>query len=754
MSGNRFSYLLVLLLAFSIGNSQAHSDEKPRLFDATAALRDFRLKHDIPLFELPADRDQTRKELKGTVPKIRQLGEMEVFWIVDFTNFTNLGYLSPNEDKTYTFAELARISPHAYLYVEMGLGIDSDLLDQMVSEFESAIYGKMTPVFGMPPDALDEDPRVTILIATFLGTSMFGATAAGYFDDANQYTDSEAFYMNLGHSNEQEMIYINKDFVTRNMFTNQLDPLVLGLFAHEYQHMLHWARDPVEDVWINEGCSEYAMFLSEFDDTTDQHKEMFAISPTDSLTSWDNTLSQYGGSYFFMRYLGDHYGGNSAIEAITSSQFRSLEGIHSFLQSHSGVTFPEVFHNWGMANMLDTSSGDYSYSFEKSPPYWRILYESVGLQDLMPIFFTLRLKSFNVPEFEAFLPVWTHEYYLLQRAAGEAGQPFHGTIEVDGDYRVRVTYAALQQVGSFPDVTYNLLREDPVQLSPQGFGTFNIPGGDNHAALIISCLSSGHGPSITNATMTYRIQTFPGAAGALVQDVTAPAGVDDLSIESIVDDRMTLSWTAPGDDGMSGMANLYDMRYSTEPLTPDNFATGIPVRNLAFPRSPGTVEQFTPPDLPAETTLHFLLKIEDDAGHTAWSNSASGINGPADIIPPASITDLRIQSVGNLRAALLWSAPGDDGVDGTAKSYDFRWSLTPITTLMEFRQAQIVPGPNPAIAGTPQSVQIDEIPEDTEVIYAALRTIDDSGNVSGVSNVVQIPLGTSAVSEELWGLYK
>lgn len=746
--------VFIFLLVASIGIQYGRAEEKPRLFDATAALRDFRLKEDIRLDQLPADHEMSGKTLKGGVPKTKQLGEMEVFWIVDFTNYTTLGYLTPNEDKTYTFAELVRISPHAYLYVEMGLSIETDLLDQMVNEFEASIYGKMTPVFGLPPDALDGDPRVTILIATFLGTSQFGATAAGYFDDANQYTDAEAFYMMLGHSNEREMVYINKDFVTRNLFTMELDPLVLGLFAHEYQHMLHWARDPIEDVWINEGCSEYAMFLSDFDDTTDQHKEMYAITPTDSLTSWDNTLSQYGGGYFFMRYLGDHFGGNNAIQSVVSDQYRSLEGVHSYLLAQHGRTFPEVFHNWGMANMLDTTSGDYSYSFEKSPPYWRILYESVGLQDLIPIFFTLRLKSFNVPEFETFLSVWTHEFYLFQRGQGEMGQPFQGTIDVDGDFRVRVTYAALQAVGSFPDVSYSLLREDSVQLSPDGHGRFNIPSGDNHFALVVTCLSSGEGPSISNATMTYRVQTFPGVASSLVQDVTAPSGITDLAIETVTDDRMSLTWTAPGDDGINGMANLYDLRYSTEPLTPANFSSGIPIRNLAFPRAPGTPERVATHPLPPDTNLYFLMKIEDDVGLVAWSNAVNGLTGPHDIIPPAAITDLRIQSIGNQKVTLRWSAPGDDGIIGTAKSYDFRWSSSPVTTLMEFRQAQPLLAPLPAPSGSPQSIQIEDIPEETETIYAAIRSIDDSGNVSDVSNVVQIPLVTSSVPEELWGLYQ
>ncbi len=117
--------------------------------------------------------------------------------------------MTPNEEKIPVEAQLVSVSDHAYLYVESGLGLSSSVLEQLQYDFETNMYGTLVPVFGNPPDELDGDSHITILVATFVGTSLVGATAAGYFDDANQYTDTEAYYRELGHSNEREMIYIN-----------------------------------------------------------------------------------------------------------------------------------------------------------------------------------------------------------------------------------------------------------------------------------------------------------------------------------------------------------------------------------------------------------------------------------------------------------------------------------------------------------------------------------------------------------------
>jgi len=747
--------LLLVLITFPL--TASGQDQPTRWFDATRALQESQGKGQVSVEKLPFDPFGARKKDKGVVPKAHSVGEIEYFWIVDFTNYVNTGVLTPNEEKIITFAELVRVSPHAYLYVELGLSIDNDLMDAMINQFESEIYSKVGAVFGAPPDALDGDPRVTILIATFVGTSLIGGTAAGYFDDANQYTSTEAFHAGLGYSNEREMVYINEYFVARDDYTGELSTLVLGLFAHEYQHMLHWALDRNEDVWFNEGCSDFAMYVADYDNTVDQHKEMFALNPTDSLTSWDNTLSQYGAVYYFNRFLGDKFGGNAMIETLSHSRLKGAEGIDYFLRRDHGTDFSTVFHNWTMANLFDTAAGDYSYSFFDSPPYWLSTYESIfgdflwGVTDF-PVFFTQRTKPITSPELETSLQPWANDYHLFQRGSGETGA-FHGYISVEGDWLARVTYAETNRSGSFLDVSYNLLQEIPVQLDTSGYGEFDIPSNHTTFTVIVSSLSYGHGSSISDATMPYRIGILPGPASYIVTDTLPPAPVNDLAVTGVADDRVSLQWTAPGDDGHLGMAASYELRYATSPLNVSNFPEGTLVGNLSFPRAPGTIETLIPVNLPESSTLYFLLKIEDDAGHESWSNMVSAANGPADVIPPSTTTDLRLVSRTETSATLQWTTPGDDGDSGQAAFYDLRWSLDPMTNLMEYRRSEIAPTPQPKTVDSRELVTVTGLPEDTEHLYFALRTSDESGNFSGISNVVDIGLEPSGIAEESWQSY-
>ena len=52
-----------------------------------------------------------------------------------------------------------------------------------------------------------------------------------------------------------------------------------------------------------------------------------------------------------------------------------------------------------------------------------------------------------------------------------------------------------------------------------------------------------------------------------------------------------LTFTAPGGDWMTGRASVYDVRWSTRPITPTSFATATPVGGLPPPAAPGSHER-------------------------------------------------------------------------------------------------------------------------------------------------------------------
>ncbi|MBI5709857.1 MAG: hypothetical protein HZC42_06040 [Candidatus Eisenbacteria bacterium] len=85
---------------------------------------------------------------------------------------------------------------------------------------------------------------------------------------------------------------------------------------------------------------------------------------------------------------------------------------------------------------------------------------------------------------------------------------------------------------------------------------------------------------------------------------------------------------------------------------------------------------------------------------------------------------------------LTWTAPGDDSLLGTATLYDMRMASTPIT-LSNWGSATGIPGlPAPLVSGTTQAVTVRGLTPG-ETVYFAVRTRDDAGNWSGLSNVVR-----------------
>ena len=55
---------------------------------------------------------------------------------------------------------------------------------------------------------------------------------------------------------------------------------------------------------------------------------------------------------------------------------------------------------------------------------------------------------------------------------------------------------------------------------------------------------------------------------------------------------VALRWTAPGDDGMCGQAQSYDVRYSSSPITSQNFAQATEVSGEPAPGASGSTQQF------------------------------------------------------------------------------------------------------------------------------------------------------------------
>ena len=111
---------------------------------------------------------------------------------------------------------------------------------------------------------------------------------------------------------------------------------------------------------------------------------------------------------------------------------------------------------------------------------------------------------------------------------------------------------------------------------------------------------------------------------ALAAALLAPG---PLRAESIL-----LSWTAPGDDGMSGRASTYELRYSPAPPagadTAGWWGAATSVAGLPAPLSAGSRESFLVANLDPATTYYFVLRTSDEVPNVSgYSNIAVRTTG-------------------------------------------------------------------------------------------------------------------------------
>jgi len=119
-----------------------------------------------------------------------------------------------------------------------------------------------------------------------------------------------------------------------------------------------------------------------------------------------------------------------------------------------------------------------------------------------------------------------------------------------------------------------------------------------------------------------------------------------------------------------------------------------------------------------------------------------------DAVAPAQVANLRaIRSTAD-SVQLEWTSTGDNGVDGNATRLELRYSTAPITAA-NFASAMLAPKlPAPKPSGVEQKFEVTGLDSYT-TYYFALKTIDEAGNISPLSNVVKVKTKSDGVAKTL-----
>jgi subtilisin family serine protease len=123
-------------------------------------------------------------------------------------------------------------------------------------------------------------------------------------------------------------------------------------------------------------------------------------------------------------------------------------------------------------------------------------------------------------------------------------------------------------------------------------------------------------------------------------DDTPPNAILDLAVSSATSNSLFLNWTATGDDGDTGTASTYDMRYSTSSIDDTNFDAAMQASGTPAPGPFGTPESMEVLDLDPGTTYYFAVKAQDEWGNSGpISNVAMGMTLAAPVMATSTDPD-------------------------------------------------------------------------------------------------------------------
>ena len=248
-------------------------------------------------------------------------------------------------------AYVAKTTNSVAFIVQSGRTLSSTVLNNLASTWDSTIYPTMTTYYGKdyqdgrglaPPD-VDNNCQVQIVIYDIDGAYNTG----GYF--APSFASS------------REAVFV--DFADITLSWGK------SILAHELEHLLHNALDPYENLWIDEGNADVAIYLCfGADSTLRGHVNAWTGAPEQSVRWWNQRIADYGAGYMFTMYLAEHLGGGPAVRQLVQDSATGGRGVENLALSPQsgqvgllGRTMNEIFANFSVAVTLDSDQGIYGY---------------------------------------------------------------------------------------------------------------------------------------------------------------------------------------------------------------------------------------------------------------------------------------------------------------------------------------------------------------------------------------------------------
>jgi hypothetical protein len=337
---------------------------------------------------------------------LRAVDEHVEVWVANNLNFPNqtiLNPLTPDPTDTFTYNDCRNDGVRNVVTTAQA--------QYLAAQFNDNIYPTEADWFDVPPNRNGHNAQLPKLIPNLPSSEYKGegdnvvvlvdnVRDSNWYDqnNANTFSYIAGFYFSVFDDffNRTVMSIDAWDWLHRTTadpaHAPSTDPctsaparpfLYEGVFAHEYQHLLHRYIDGDETTWVNEGMSDFAEVITGYVDTSkhvdekgnDSHTQSFlgwlsvahpewnpiprASGPENGLTVWgdqgdDEILSDYGFAFYFMNLVASQGYGQSFFNAWQHNAANGIDGLDAALTAASASdTFNSLFRDVIVSALVD-----------------------------------------------------------------------------------------------------------------------------------------------------------------------------------------------------------------------------------------------------------------------------------------------------------------------------------------------------------------------------------------------------------------
>jgi hypothetical protein len=337
---------------------------------------------------------------------LRGVGTHVEVWVGTNLNFPNTNMLNPLTPVAGDFFTYDDCRNDGVRNV-----ITDEQVDYLIDQFDNNMYPIESDWWSTPPNR--NGNKATLARALGFPQSYYRGEGdnivvlvdnvrdSNFYDQDNAHTNSYIagfYYSVFDDFLDRDVMSIDAfDWLHRTTADPPHDPtgspctsaparpfLYEGVFAHEYQHLLHRYTDPDEVNWVNEGLSDFTEVITGYanlsahvdEEGFDSHTQCYlgwlsvaepnwnpiprACGPENGLTVWgdqgdDEILADYGFAMSFMNFIDSHPGlDRDFFHAWQHNAGNGIDGLNAALTAvGSTQTFESLFDDQIISALAD-----------------------------------------------------------------------------------------------------------------------------------------------------------------------------------------------------------------------------------------------------------------------------------------------------------------------------------------------------------------------------------------------------------------